>query len=183
MLGGQMTGTGREQVMNGRADFVSELLSEGIHAVAQGGHLQPAQQGDRARRDRLPQRKAQITAIRVHRSKTRCLSPLACHCVLLAVVTVIRTFLQRAHVVSSWRILSPVGKWNGHACLGSALACKSTGGWKRWWDGKGGMKIRGMKSCPHPQNGGHSKLQLTGLVKKNLYSGIHKGCGRSFPPV
>ena len=75
MLGSQMTGTGREQVMNGCADFMSELLSEGIHTMAGGGHLLPAQQGDRARGDRLPQRKAQITVIRVHQNKTRCLSP------------------------------------------------------------------------------------------------------------
>lgn len=70
-----MTGTGREQVMNGCAGFMSELLSEGIHAMAQGGHLLPAQQEDRARGDRLPQRKAHITVIRVHRNKPRCLSP------------------------------------------------------------------------------------------------------------
>ena len=58
MLASQMRGTGKEQVMNGCADFMSELLSEGIHTIAQGGHLLPAQQGDRARGDRLPQRKA-----------------------------------------------------------------------------------------------------------------------------
>ena len=31
------------------------------------------------------------------------------------------------------------------------------------------MSIRGIKSCPHPKTGGHSKLQLTGLVKKYIY--------------
>lgn len=47
MLGSQMTGSGKEQVMNGCADFMSEFLSEGIHTIAQGGRLLPAQQGDR----------------------------------------------------------------------------------------------------------------------------------------
>lgn len=42
------------------------------------------------------------------------------------------------------------------------------------------MKIRGMKSCPHPENGGHSKLQLTGLVKK-IYIASTKDVGGLFP--